>query len=97
MLKNSLLTLLIVTLLCTPAMARTTGDPLDTNDGPTEYTTGDPLDTNDGPDVSLTTGFSTPGCDNAEKWPDCVPCWTTCLYSLMADAWANGGWNNDGW
>ena len=58
---------------------------------------GDPLDTNDGPSVTLATGFDTPGCDNAEKYPGCGPCWTTCLYALMADAWSNGGWDNDLW
>ena len=82
MLKISLLTQLIVC-LCMPAMARTTGDPLDTNDGP---------------QVILVTDFNVPGCDNAEAYPNCKPCWTQCLYSLIACAWTSGGWNNgDNW
>lgn len=96
MLKISLITLLILC-LCMPAMARTTGDPLDTNDG-TTATAGDPLDANDGPAISLVTDFNIPGCDNAEMYPQCKPCWTQCLYSLIACAWTSGGWNNgDNW
>ena len=73
---------LLVICLCLPAMARE----------------GDPLDNNDSSEVMPTFPLSVPGCENAEQWPDCVPCWTECLYALMADAWCNGGWNNgDNW
>lgn len=35
------------------ADARTTGDPLDTNDGPVMATQGDPIDGNDGPHFTV--------------------------------------------
>lgn len=51
--------------------------------------TGDPIDSNDSIDI--------PGCNDAERYPDCVPCWTTCIYAMIAQTWADGDWDNDGW
>ncbi len=55
---------------------------------------GDPLDSNDlifGGDA-----FADSGCAAAERYPHCVPCWTQCLFAMMADAdfGGQGGW---GW
>ena len=36
-----------------------------------------------------------PGCTTAEQYPRCEPCWTTCLYALMAEAWNDGTWDWD--
>ena len=54
---------------------------------------GDPLDTNDTPKVMFTTGTVDQDCSFAEKYPYCNPCWTSCMYSIMAEAWSNGLWD----
>lgn len=56
------------------------------------FNTGDPIDGNDRPATSLTT----PGCDDAERFPYCEPCWTTCIYAIMAQAWTDG-WDDNDW
>jgi len=50
---------------------------------------GDPLDTNDGPKVIAVYSIET-ACGQAERWPECQPCWTNCYYAIMAEAWING-------
>ncbi len=56
-------------------------------------TTGDPLDSNDG--TYVVTGTVESDCAMASKYPQCVPCWTTCIFSIMADAWGSDDWNWD--
>lgn len=52
---------------------------------------GDPVDGNDSPTVW---GLP-PACDMAMEYPQCDPCWTTCMFALMSEAWLDDGWNWD--
>ncbi len=57
---------------------------------------GDPLDTNDRPKVIAMADVES-ACGLMEKWPDCVPCATSCFYAIMAESWGVGGWNDRDW
>lgn len=83
-----IVSLLLVLVLAVPAFA---GDPLDANDvakgdplGGLHATSGDPLDANDM--IVGQESMAEFGCDDFIRWPDCVPCWTRCLFALMCDA-----------
>ncbi len=52
--------------------------------------TGDPIDGNEVPPYDLTNA-----CEISEQWPSCVPCWTTCIYSIIAEIWVNSEWDWD--
>jgi hypothetical protein len=56
--------------------------------------TGDPFDSNDG--IVDSNAFAESGCAMAIEYPNCVPCWTRCIFAMMADADQEeaGGW---GW
>jgi len=51
---------------------------------------GDPLDGTEIRPADMTADY---GCALAIRYPDCVPCWTTCIYAMVADAWTGGGWD----
>lgn len=60
----------MLSIVAVPVLAATAGDPLDANDG-----------------AMGTMSFSdNPNCADAERWPGCVPCWTTCVFALMCEA-----------
>lgn len=71
--KGSLI-LALCLVIALPALAATTGDPIDSNDS-----------------------LELPGCDAFERYPQCQPCWTQCLYAMIAASWNDGDWDNDLW
>lgn len=83
MVRTSLITLLVL-LMSTVALA---GDPLDANDGPSLQDESSWIQDND--------NFSETGCRDSVRWPACVPCWSRCLFAIMADIAFDGDWDGD--
>lgn len=88
MARIKLMLVLVLILVCGAAQG---GDPLDSNDR-MSMREGDPLDSND--DLMDQQGFyADAGCRDFFQWPDCVSCWSRCLWAIMCDINWDGDWD----